>query len=73
MPRFDSDRIYLEARRRARDLGYTWVGLNVLAVRAVATRVRTSGPSARRLVDLVPPLESAAGHAPATVRRWLAL
>ena len=60
-------------RRQARDAAYTAVGLQVLALRAVATRVRVLGPTAGSLLEHAGPLgEVVTDAAPAGVRRWLA-
>jgi hypothetical protein len=61
-----------QLRRQARDAAYTAVGLQVLALRAVATRVRTFGPTAGALLEQAGPLgEALTDAAPAGVRRWL--
>ena len=61
-----------DLRRQARDAAYTTVGLQVLALRAVATRVRTFGPTASSLLEQAGPLGEVVGDAaPDAVRRWL--
>ena len=62
-------------RRQARDAAYTAVGLQVLALRAVATRVRVLGPTAGSLLEHAGPLDeleaavSPARRAPTTGAR----
>jgi hypothetical protein len=61
-----------DLRRQARDAAYTTVGLQVLALRVVATRVRTFGPTAGSLLEQAGPLgELVDDVAPDAVRRWL--
>jgi hypothetical protein len=62
----------VDLRRHARAAAYTTVGLQVLALRAVATRVRTFGPTAGSLLEQAGPLGEVVGEAaPDAVRRWL--
>jgi hypothetical protein len=62
-----------DARKRATDAAYTAIGLQVLALRAVASCIRTAGPVAGDALEQAGLVDAVTEVAPEPVLRWLGL